>query len=85
MKYFEFAEMLGALVEEKNEQYGDAINDTGSFLKLLFPDGIPVEYYNDIGVLVRVFDKMKRISNGHTEDSWKDIAGYGILMGAKNE
>jgi len=85
MKYQNKANEIGKVVEEKNKQYGDAINNTGEFLKLLYPDGIPVERYNDIGVLIRIYDKIKRVAAGHKEDSWEDIAGYGILMSSKED
>jgi hypothetical protein len=78
---------IGQLVDKKNAQYGDAINVTGQFLELLYPNGIPLSQYNNVGVLVRIWDKMKRISNGNQgeENAWNDIAGYGILMGGIEE
>jgi len=80
MTYKAIGSDIGDLVDQKNRQYGDAINATGEFLRLLYPDGIPVERYDVVGVQVRIFDKLKRIASGHDEDSWTDIAGYGILM-----
>lgn len=79
---------IGELVDEKNRQYGNAINDTEDFLRLLYPDGIPTGHYHQVGVIVRVWDKLKRIANGNqgNEDAWQDIAGYGILMaGNRND
>lgn len=75
------ARELGQLVEQKNKDYGDAFIKVSNALKILYPDGISPEQYQDVAVLIRVFDKMMRISHGaSTEDPWKDIAGYGILM-----
>lgn len=84
-KYESISQDIGRLVDEKNSQYGDSINSTAEFLRLLFPEGIPVEAYGDLGVIVRVFDKLKRIANGNQgeENAWSDLAGYGILMANK--
>lgn len=80
--YKETALKIGNIVQTKNNQYGNAINNTGEFLKLLYPNGIKQEQYAELGVIVRVYDKLKRIANGNQgeENAWQDIAGYGILM-----
>ena len=78
--YAKIGEEIGKLVKIKNEQYGNAINNTGEMLKILYPNGIQVEDYHNVGVAIRILDKLFRISKGHTNDSWFDIAGYGILM-----
>jgi hypothetical protein len=72
---------VGKLVEAKNLQYGDSANVSGNILKFLFPDGIPVEKYGEALLIVRVLDKLCRISRGDQgeESAWRDIAGYGIL------
>jgi hypothetical protein len=73
---------LGALCAEKNRCYGDSFAKTGEFLKLLFPDGIPVEKFQDALATVRVYDKLMRIAtakDAFDEDPWADIAGYAIL------
>jgi hypothetical protein len=86
-QYTRIAKEIGQLVDKKNAQYGDAINVTGDFLKLLFPNGIQPENYNNVAVLVRVFDKMKRIANGNQgeENAWRDICGYGLLMSKEDD
>ncbi len=76
------AEEVGRLVTEKNKFYGNSFEQTGEFLKILYPNGIPVEAYTDALCLVRMFDKMKRIAthkNAYGESSYKDLAGYSIL------
>jgi hypothetical protein len=77
----EVGRSIGALVAEKNAAYGDAVNATAEYLRWLFPDGIPVDRYRDVGLLVRIGDKLKRIANGDRgeESAYGDIAGYGIL------
>ena len=73
---------VGNLVAKKNKAYGDSAGTAGEMLKLLWPNGVPVEQYNDMLLLVRVWDKMKRIATDKTalgEDPWADITGYGLL------
>ena len=82
MTYEEIGKHIGALVDTKNKQYGDAFSKTGDFLEILYPTGIEVEDYDNVLALVRIFDKMMRIANGNQgdENAWNDLAGYGILM-----
>lgn len=77
------ATKLGGLVAERNKSYGNSFAKTGDFLRLLYPNGIQPEQMVDALLLSRIFDKQMRIANGHREDSYEDIAGYGIL-GAVN-
>ena len=70
---------LGNLLEEKNKNYGSAVEEVPKLLTILFPNGVKPEQYSDLLLIVRVFDKIKRISTGAKEDSWFDVAGYGIL------
>ena len=75
------AEEIGKITAEKNIAYGSAFDKTGDFLKILFPDGIALEKYRDVGLLVRIFDKMMRIANRKNafgENPYRDIAGYGL-------
>jgi len=86
MSYKETAEEIGQLVEEKNEAYGNSFAKSEEMLKILYPDGIPQDSYEDVLLLARIFDKMMRIANrkeAFDEDPYKDIAGYGILGSAK--
>lgn len=80
-KYEALGESIGALVDQKNKQYGDAFNRSGSILEILYPDGIRPEQYRDMLGVIRVVDKLFRIANGKQgpEDPWQDIAGYGLL------
>ena len=65
MSYKNIGEKIGLIVEAKNKQYGDAINNTAEFLILLFPEGIKPDQYKDLGIIVRVYDKLKRVANGN--------------------
>jgi hypothetical protein len=78
----QLAQELGELVAAKNVAYGDAIVSVGDALRLLYPQGIRPEQYNDIGLIVRVWDKLSRVANDKGyggESPWRDISGYGIL------
>jgi hypothetical protein len=80
-KYEALGKAIGALVDEKNLQYGDAFNRGGCILEILYPDGVKPERYRDMLGVIRVIDKLFRVANGKqgSEDPWQDIAGYGLL------
>lgn len=82
MKYKQLGEAIGAMVDAKNEAYGDSFAKCGDFLKLLYPNGIQPEQYIDALCLVRIFDKQMRIAtrkDAFSESPYKDISGYGLL------
>ena len=83
---------LGALLEEKQRAYGNVFSVTPAIIGLLFPDGIPVLAYRDLLTLVRILDKVGRITTAAGrgdpmgEDPWRDIAGYAMLaLGQREE
>lgn len=80
--YVTLAQSIGELVESKQKAYGNSFGDSDTFLKLLFPNGVPVEKYTDLLTLARIFDKMKRIAtqkDAFGESPYRDITGYGLL------
>lgn len=77
--YQQISERISKLVSTKNEQYGSAYLKVKDFLSILYPNGITSDQYIPVLLLVRIFDKMMRISQGFFEDSFADIAGYGLL------
>lgn len=83
------ARELGDLVVEKNAAYSNAFHAAGAFLRILYPNGVRLEQYDDMLAIVRVFDKLKRISGGNTfalgELAWRDIAKYAILSTERDE
>jgi|GEM_PF-1690684 hypothetical protein len=81
------ANEIGMLVEAKNAAYGSSFEKCGEFLRLLYPNGMKPEQYQDALLLVRIFDKQMRIATHKDalgENPYRDIAGYGIL-GATEE
>lgn len=87
MRYEQSGMHVGAMVDRKQEQYGDAYHRCAPILRALWPDGIPVERYTDVLAVVRVVDKLFRIAadNQGAEDAWADIAGYGLLGMRRDE
>lgn len=74
---------LGELLAKKNQAYGNSFEKCEAFLRILYPQGVPVEAYQNVMTLSRMFDKMMRIATDQDafgEDPYNDIAGYAILM-----
>lgn len=79
------AATIGALVDQKSAQYGDAISAVDEVLRAYYPDGIAPDQYKNLGLIVRISDKLMRLANGHTEDTVEDIFGYLLLMMDKED
>jgi len=80
--YLTIAKEVAALVKEKQQQYGDSFGRAGAVLRVLFPDGIKPERYDEVLTLARVLDKLFRIAQDNDptgESPWKDIMGYSLL------
>ncbi len=80
-----FAEQLGEVVDLKNVRYGNSVERSADILRVLYPAGVPISAYRDMLLVVRIIDKLGRIANGARQDSYSDIAGYGILGAINNE
>ncbi len=81
--FFKFSEELGLLAAEKNDSYGDAFQKINDILKVLYPNGIPVSQYFSVSLLIRMLDKVCRITGGKenvfNEDAWNDLCGYALV------
>jgi len=80
--FHKIASDLATLLEQKNLAYGDAFAKTTQILELLYPEGIKVEQYKDIHVIVRMLDKISRIAKDNDpmgESPYQDLAGYCLL------
>lgn len=73
--------LLGALVLEKQRQYGNALKRAAEMLAILWPDGLPVDQYLDACSVMRVIEKLSRVAAGDLgdESAWLDIAGHGLV------
>ena len=81
-KYEDMGLEIGKLVKTKNKKYGDSFNKSGDIIRILYPNGIKPEEYDDLLGIIRVLDKMFRIATDRDalgESPWEDIAGYSIL------
>lgn len=82
MEFEERGKKLGKLVDDKQAQYGDAITASEQIMNILFPEGIPKEKIKLSLLIVRIVDKLCRLSRGNgkgDEDAFGDIGGYGLL------
>ena len=82
----ETALTLSSLVIEKRKAYGDSFTKAGEILSVLYPDGVPVDCYPDMLAIVRILDKLVRVSTSAgsadllNESPWNDVLGYSLLM-----
>jgi len=86
--YVKIGNEIGALVEEKQEAYGDSFSKSCEILKILYPNGITPDKYRDLLTITRVIDKLFRIATKKDalgENAWQDIAGYAILSVWRDE
>lgn len=78
-QFEELAKEVAQLVDQKNEDYGNCYGVSSELLKLFAPDGIPPDKYNDIAILLRLVEKLKRGFGGEiSRDLWVDIIGLGL-------
>lgn len=82
MNYTEIGTMVGKLVQEKNDAYGDSFNQSGRVLRVLYPNGISPDQMDDAMAVIRILDKLFRIAHdgdAFGESPFADISGYGLL------
>lgn len=86
-EYARLAVQIGELVTERQAQYGNSFGHSGDVLRILYPDGIQPDQYDDALAVVRIVDKLFRLANGSQgeESPYRDIAGYGLLGWARQE
>jgi hypothetical protein len=73
---------VGKLCDEKQKEYGDAVSRAKEIMKIFYPDGVSVDQYGDVLLMVRVIDKLSRIATNAQafgESPSRDIAGYAAL------
>ena len=76
------AKELGALLKEKNEAYGNSFEEAAKVLRILYPNGVAPDKYQNLLTVTRILDKLFRIAtkiDAFDENPWLDIAGYGLL------
>ena len=73
---------IGQLVCKKQAAYGNAFGRAGDVLRVLYPNGVKPEQYDDMLAVTRIVDKLFRIAtmkDAFDESPFADIAGYGLL------
>ena len=87
-KYAELGAGIGALTDGKQAAYGDSFGRAGKVMRILYPDGIAPDQYDDALAVVRVIDKLFRIATDRDafgESPWRDVAGYGLLGAGRDD
>ncbi len=87
-KYDKPAYEIAGLLAEKQEAYGDSFGQSAGVLRILYPQGIPIENLQDALTIVRIVDKLFRIANrkdAFGESPYRDIAGYALLAVVRDE
>ena len=82
------AQAVADLVIEKQKAYGDSFGKSGQIIKILYPNGIPLDKVEDALTVVRVIDKLFRIATDKDalgESPWRDIMGYALLAVVKSD
>ena len=86
--YGVIAKSVAQLVVEKQEAYGDSFGRSGKVMEILYPNGIPVDKYDDALAVIRVIDKLFRVATDESafgENPWRDIMGYALLSVASRK
>lgn len=84
----ELGQQIGKEVAYKNKAYGDSFAKSGEIIKILYPDGIKPDQYDDALAVIRIVDKLFRVATDRDafgESPFRDIAGYGILGAYKSK
>jgi hypothetical protein len=81
-RFRELGQELGILVAQKDAAYGQAIPKAAAMLRILYPEGIPAERYEEASLTWEVLIKLCRINCGNKEafeeNPWRDIGGYAL-------
>ena len=80
--YIDIGKRIGELVEKKQIAYGNSFGESYKVLEILYPDGVAVSQYKYMLCIIRIIDKLFRISNqkeAFGENPFEDIVGYGLL------
>ena len=90
-KFKKTAKEIGELLVVKNTAYGNSFNTSGEILRVLYPEGVRPDQYEDLLAIARIIDKLYRIASKEDgkdqmgESPYRDISGYGILGTVRDE
>ena len=85
----ELFEDIEKLYVEKQSVYGHVDKKILECLKQFYPNGIPVNAYEEFAMVSKILEKLSRITNPNIpqaskNDAYKDLAGYSMLQLAKS-
>jgi hypothetical protein len=86
--YHEIGAKVGELVQRKQHAYGDSFGNSGNVLRVIYPNGVSPDQYDDMLAVIRIIDKLFRIANDKDfggESPYRDIAGYALLGLGRSE
>lgn len=86
--YEALGQVIGKTTDSKQAAYGDSFGRSGGLLRILYPDGIKPDQYDDALAVIRIIDKLFRIATDRDalgESPYRDIAGYGLLGAARSD
>ena len=86
--YHDTAQEIADLVVEKQAAYGDSFGKARGIIKILYPEGVQPDQYQDFLTVVRVIDKLFRVATDRDalgESPWRDIQGYALLATVRNQ
>ena len=81
-RWLKIAIEVAALVAVKNAAYGSSFAKSGAVLRILYPEGVKPEQFDDLLTIARVLDKLFRIATDRDalgESPWRDVLGYALL------
>ena len=84
-KFHKISYTLANLLAMKERNYGQSFNLTGDILRIMAPDGIKPDQYDEVLTVVRTIEKLFRVMKGapDEESPYLDIAGYAMLALAR--
>ena len=88
LRFTDQVDKVAMIVKQKNQAYGNSFGTAGKALRILYPDGIKPEQYDDALLITRIWDKIKRLSVDNDpfgESPYVDIAGYAICGATMKE
>jgi len=86
-KYARIAQDVAALVVAKQSAYGDSFSKSGDVMRILYPNGVLPEQMDDALTVVRILDKLFRLSTSKDafgESPYLDLMGYSLLGAARD-
>lgn len=80
--FLSLSQEIGQLVTSKDSAYGHAFHKTAEILKVMCPEGISPDKYQDLTIVTRIIEKCCRLmtmKDAFGESPYQDISGYGVI------